>query len=465
MVPRTLLVAIVAAGLAALSGAAAPTGEPAAFRTDRSLRVLSSNPRYFTDGSGRAVYLTGSHVWWNLLGSRTWKVDCDRGRVRPFRFRDYLDQLTGHGENFIRLWTIELTTWKQCGETVVVPLQPWRRVGPGLARDGLPKFDLRRLNPAYFSRLRSRVLAAKRRGVYVSVMLFEGWGELFQPKPWRAESHPFFRANNVNGVDPDLDGDGTLRELYSMRTPKSRRFQEAYVRRVIRTVGGFDNVLYEIANESSVSSSAWQYHMLDFVRRYEAGRGRRHPVGLSYLHGDQPGRVLSRSRADWIAPYDPRHLTDPPVAAGRKVVISDTDHHCGLCGDGTFPWKTFMRGYNPIFMDEGIQEQRDEDVRVAMGRTRRYALRLDLARSAPRPDLCSTRYCLVVPARQYLLYGPEGGPLTVDLSAAPGRRFSVEWGHPLRGAPVRGANVSGGGVERLTPPFGGPVIAFLRRTS
>ena len=29
------------------------------------LRVHPENPRYFTDGSGRAVYLTGSHVWNN----------------------------------------------------------------------------------------------------------------------------------------------------------------------------------------------------------------------------------------------------------------------------------------------------------------------------------------------------------------------------------------------------------------
>jgi hypothetical protein len=30
------------------------------------LRVLASNPRYFTDGSGKAIFLTGSRVWENL---------------------------------------------------------------------------------------------------------------------------------------------------------------------------------------------------------------------------------------------------------------------------------------------------------------------------------------------------------------------------------------------------------------
>ena len=31
------------------------------------LRVHPDNPRYFTDGSGRAVYLTGAHTWNNLV--------------------------------------------------------------------------------------------------------------------------------------------------------------------------------------------------------------------------------------------------------------------------------------------------------------------------------------------------------------------------------------------------------------
>jgi hypothetical protein len=33
------------------------------------LSVLISNPRYFTDGSGKATYLAGSHSWWNMQDS------------------------------------------------------------------------------------------------------------------------------------------------------------------------------------------------------------------------------------------------------------------------------------------------------------------------------------------------------------------------------------------------------------
>jgi hypothetical protein len=31
------------------------------------LRISPINPRYFTDGSGKAIYLTGSHTWTGLI--------------------------------------------------------------------------------------------------------------------------------------------------------------------------------------------------------------------------------------------------------------------------------------------------------------------------------------------------------------------------------------------------------------
>jgi len=69
-----------------------------------------------------------------------------------------------------------------------------------LARDGKPKFDLSRYNPEYFERLRTRVRAAGERGIYVSIMLFEGH-ELENFTAW--PFHPFEEGNNINGIDPD----------------------------------------------------------------------------------------------------------------------------------------------------------------------------------------------------------------------------------------------------------------------
>src|SRR5687768_18103683 len=103
------------------------------------LRVSSSNPRYFTEQSGKAIYLTGSHTWANLI---------DRGPSDPppaFDFNGYLDFLQKHHHNFIRLWARHVTWYHGYGkaELYAAPLA-WPRPGPGHALDGKPKFDLAR---------------------------------------------------------------------------------------------------------------------------------------------------------------------------------------------------------------------------------------------------------------------------------------------------------------------------------
>jgi hypothetical protein len=78
--------------------------------------------------------------------------------------------------------------------------QPWPRTGAGTAKDGKPKFDLEVFNESYVDRLRERVIAAREAGIYVAVMLFDGWALHISPAPDNVEGHPFHAANNVNGV-------------------------------------------------------------------------------------------------------------------------------------------------------------------------------------------------------------------------------------------------------------------------
>ncbi len=66
------------------------------------LTAHPTNPRYFTDGSGRAIYLTGSHTWNNLQHNSVYPgVDYER----------YLDFLKKYNHNFIRLWVWEQAAW------------------------------------------------------------------------------------------------------------------------------------------------------------------------------------------------------------------------------------------------------------------------------------------------------------------------------------------------------------------
>jgi len=443
------------------------------------LKPHPTNPRYFTDGSGKAVYLTGSHTWNNLS---------DVGPGDPpsaFNFDAYLDFLQRHNHNFIRLWRLEEVAWDtrltpefvEKGAMNTVAPHPWKRTGPGNALDGKPKFDLEKFDAAYFERLRSRLSAAGQRGIYVSVMLFEGCLLQTQANSWK--DHPFHSANNVNGIDGDAEGDGRGLETHMLKAPAVTRLQEAYVRQVLDTVGDLDNVLYEISNEAGAYSTEWQYYMIRFIKEYEQKKPKQHPVGMTFQYSNDAkqlgtNQLLFDSPADWISPnrdaadgHD--YLLNPPPADGKKVILNDTDHLGGIIGDSAWVWKSFCRGHNPIFMDpydnrvvgKGEPEKWNA-LRQSLGQTRRLAGRVDLAAMLPHDNLASTKYCLARPGVAYIVYLPTGGEVAVDLSLASGT-FQVEWVHPVEGTTTPGQPATGGAKQSFTAPFSGEAVLYLSK--
>jgi len=489
------------------------------------LRVHPENPRYFTDGtkgpdgSWRAVYLTGAHTWNNLV---------DMGRSDPpeeFDYAAYLNFLDRHHHNFIRLWAWDSTTWdsranRELGKDFIhhcAPL-PWARTGPGLALDGKPRFDLTKYEPAYFERLRSRVTAAGERGIYVGVMFFEGWGLMHGNRRkgtedgWAWRSHPFNPANNINGLQI-AGADALSGRVHTLGNPEANKLQAAYIRQVVDTLNDLDNVLYEVANEGG--DKEWNWWVVRTVQDYQRTRPKQHPVGITG-HGGERVATMLQSPADWLSPGSQDGYRDPaPAWDQKKVSLLDTDHIWGVGGTHGWVWRSFLRGHNPIFMDpyDGTilgeprgesdaqrraaprppsnrgQDTRDTDkarmaspqfepLRRALGHTRRYADRMNLAAMTPRSELASTEFCLANPGREYLVYLPHpvapppsrviesqpraaGPQVTVDLSEATGP-LHVEWMHPVEGTTHPGPEVTGGAKRTFTAPFPGDAVLYLR---
>jgi hypothetical protein len=434
------------------------------------LRVSEINPRYFTDKGGEAVYLTGSHTWNNLL---------DMGPGDPpeaFDYEAYLAWMKAYNHNFIRLWAWELLNWNTTAnreEEAKIHTsfpQPWVRTRPGIALDGKPKFDLSKLNPVYFQRLEERVKLAGKNGIYVSIMLFEGWGLQFSERAF--ENHPFHPENNINGINGDKDGDGSGVEIHTLSDGQITAIQEAYVGKVLETVNKFDNVLFEISNENHPPSTDWQYHMIRFIRSYEKGLPNQHPVGMTFQYRGGSNQVLFESPADWISPNpEGGYNDDPPPGDGSKVIITDTDHLWGIGGNSRWVWKSFLRGLNPIFMDpydtKILKRSYDpvwvEPLRRSMGYTLLFAERMDLIHMTPEPELASSGYCLVKKGREYLVYLPEESEVTVDLSGFP-VSFKTEWFNPRSGEFKEGELVKGNKKVTFTSPFETPeAVLYLRK--
>lgn len=436
------------------------------------VRVHPENGRCFADPAGRAVLLAGSHLGWELQDD-AWD------RELTFDFERYLDLLARHRQNAIRLWCVEHTRSSDPRVGVAARPMPFARSGSQKALDGRPQFDLGRFDDEYFGRLGARVELARRRGIYVIVMLFQGWSARPSKRhqPWHG--HYLNPRNNTAGLDGDRDGDGSGRLVHTLRQAAVTAVQEAYVRKVVETVGDAENVLYEIANES-LGSEAWHRHIVSVIRGHRQHRASRQPILLSGCRRGLTNAVLRGNDAEAIGvsrTEEEDYLADPPPSDGTHVVVADSDHIAPKTKDPAFVWKNFLRGNHPLVLDWGLAESDDaswEPIRHALGTVRTLAEQMAPAALVPRSDLASTGYCLASPGKEYLVYLPEGGAATVKLEGD-GVNYRLDWrradGTSAAGGKEtareavssRDARVAGGAVRRIESPWRGAATAHLLR--
>jgi hypothetical protein len=458
-------------------------------QTGSPLRRSRANPRYF-ENSGGVVFLTGSHTWNNVQDSGP------TDPPTPLDYNAYVAFLKSKNHNYTRLWAQNLP--KSGCENVPSYVQPfpWKRSGPGRASDGKAKFNLREFDSAYFERLRARVQQAQANGVFVGVMLIEGFGVIQCGRS--DDGFPFYAANNINNIHAargpaNWKRTGSFRDIrnfpfytrYFCRhewvtgaNPAVVEIQKAYVSKVVNTLNEFDNVVWEISNEAGANSTNWQLDLIQFIREAEANLPKKHPVGFTFQYGTTCGgqtETLFQSDADWISPGtdvgDYRGLDNGPAPNdGEKVILSDTDHLWGVGGNPLWVWKSFLRGLNVLYMDSpfgdhSMQLKTDDGVRQAMGDVLSFARSLPLAKLVPSTTTCSTGFSMIDQGKEYLCLAPSGGRFRMDLSVEGAAKFSLEWFDiSTRQRSLGGAYVGSGTQSFVCPSGDKPCILHLKRT-
>jgi hypothetical protein len=461
--------------------------------------TVTANARYFQDSRGTALTLNGSQTW-NTL--QDWGIG---GPPQPLDFVAFVQFLLAHGQNFTLLWTVEMpracglpTTADSPPDITISPL-PFARTGPGSASDGGLKFDLHKFDPAFFRRLRERTEALRKAGIYAGVYLFTG--EF--PNVFRCahDGYAFSRANNINDIVDGYAGSGKNGTGSTDVTDPNpvTQIQDAYVERVIDTLNDEPNVLWIVSEEASSGSLWWNNHQIAHIRAYEAQKPYRHPIGYAAPVG-VPDTVIYNSDADWVAPAA---ALSPVNSCGTgsppcKVNVNDSDHsYYGTIWRDTpqknrnYAWKNFMNGNQVLFMDpyevywpregrnmcispvRGIcsgPDARWNNLRDNLGYIVRVSQKLNLVNVAPHSSLCSTGFCLAQtpPAgAEYMIYAPDGGAFTVDLSAMPSSRsLSVEWLNPSTGEEIQARRLSAGSpAQSFVPPFPGDAVLYLVDTN
>ncbi len=436
------------------------------------LSVHPINKRYFINPEGDAVYLAGAHVWQNLQdygpgNPPTTSCNFNQGEAHNCGVEEW-QYLRARGHNFTRGWHWEQEQGYEGTTGYTTRPIPYLKEANGL-------YNLNAYDENYFNQLRNRVAAAQANGLYISVMLFNGWSIQQRSTeegddPWLG--HPFHINNNSTwsgGFNPDIDGDGG-EEVHALIHSEVTAVQKAYVERVVQELNQFDNIIWEICNEcgdshnqiSKAATVEWMEDMADHIRTLEGAEGmQQHLIWLSAPWGGANAELLASSAEVVAVSGGVSHHQSPPAndpSEHEKIVILDSDHidnpscvdwepgrelWCGYA----WPWKVFTRGYNAALMDtvrtvypigpigpaDPVFDPPVEATRFALGQTARYGNEViqNLAGMQPSEELIVSqiggedlRYVLANQGQEYLVFRPESGLFELELLAG---NYAYHW--------------------------------------
>jgi hypothetical protein len=407
------------------------------------LTLLHAEGTTFVDGNGNTVYLAGTHTW----------NDAQTYANEPqFTFQQFSDfEKDSVDANFIRYW---LRPQVSNGDSTFPDSQlPFVRAADG-------KWDLTQFNQGFFEQLATNIGIAAQNGQYVDVQLLSGIGDF-------GTDDPFTAANNVQGVGNGTPGDSALQQ-----------YEQAYVAKILQTIGNAPNVIYEVANETA--DVGWQESIVNFVHSYEQQQGLLpQMVGITApgAFSASPETInpeLAASNADWISPSGTFFQNNPTPPVNKPTIVDD-DHTGGVTDPG-WAWKLLTTGNSVAYMDDmagsgltdpvyaggldavpgtsyngGDADIRDA-IRLGIAETRQVAANLDLTGMTPQGDLSSTGYALADPTKgEYVVYAPSGGSFSVDLSGSSGSLHAA-WVNVASAATTNAGTVQGGGSLTFTAP-------------
>ncbi len=444
--------------------------------TDAPIALHPDNPRYFLFRGKPTVLITGTEHYGAVLNT-------------AFDHASYLDTLARDGLNLTRTFSgayMEHPAAFNIAGNTLAPAEgrlvcPWARGDqPGYAAGG-NRFDLTRWDGAYFARLRDFVRQASDRGIVVEYVLFcPFYGE----EQWALS--PMNAANNVNGV-----GAVGREEVYTLGDEPLQRVQEAFVRKVVTELAGFDNLYYEICNEPYFGgvTLAWQHRIADVIAATEAGLGVRHLIAQNIANGS--GRVSEPHPAVSILNF---HYAAPPVAVAENYALGLAigDDETGFRGteDATYrteAWQFLLAGgtlfdhldYSfSVGHEDGTFHYPDSqpgggstELRRQFGILKRFMESLDFLRMAPDPEAVAgplpegvSCHLLSQPGACYAAYIDGRGLHELPLRLAEGE-YVAEWISPLTGEVLARDTVRAaeGPTPLRCPDYGDGVALRLHR--
>jgi len=399
-----------------------------------ALAPLKSNPYYFQDAKGKPVWVAGDST----------------GAFSSYEF-DYatcFDTLKANGLNFCRTWVCK---GRECSPDGKVTFYlAYQRPGPGIAKDGKPKCDLTKFNPAFFERLKAVCQAAKDRGIYLHLILLDAWN-IKNKAPFGVNVYNL--ENNINGVDADVNKDGDAKdpgEFCSLTNTGVLNVQKAFIKKVIDEVNHFDNIIFEIANENYYSKE-WELYLCDYVKLCEKGK----PVKHMVMPKDLPHHDYADIKT-WNLPK--LHAELLKARNLKQPLIWCTDG-IGEPDDSTVRkavWTVFTSGGHADYLDSSLSELGKNPTRPEMraqyGYVAAFVKKLRFWEMTPDDGLVKSGSAYAIASKNELVaFLPSGGEVTLDLTKMNGK-LSARWFDPRTGKYNKESQINGGGLSKFKAP-------------
>jgi hypothetical protein len=448
----------------------------------RPLALHPDNPHYFLFRGKPAVLIGSTEHYGAVLNG-------------DFDYVRYLDVLAKDGLNLTRTFS---GTYREIPGSFGIAdntLSPARNFACPWARGDGDQFDLTKYDDAYFARLKDFVKKAGERGVVVEYVLF---CTLYNDQLW--DINPMNPKNHTTDI-----GQVPRREVFTLKHPKLLAAQEAFVRKAVAELNGFDNVYFEICNEPYFEgvSDEWQARVAAVIAGAEKGLPNRHLVAQNIANDKKKVEKLTPGVS--ILNF---HYATPPETVGMNyshdVVLSDDE--TGFNGKEdvhyrTEGWDFVMAGgaaydnldysFTPGHPDGTLADYQSPGggspaLRRSLGALRRFAEDLDLVHMKPmngvvvggkasvglargkaadsvRAGHVTTRV-LANAGAAYAVYVRGGQSVELSLELPKGS-YRVEWVDTKSGDVAKGETIEhGGGVRTLgSPAYEEDIAVRVRR--
>ena len=385
---------------------------------------------------------------------------------------EHLDQLQAAGGNYVR-----------CTMSSRDPGNLWP-----FARQG-DLYDLNRWNDAYWQRFETFLEETARRDIIIQIELWDRFD--FTREPWQA--NPLNPKNNLNytaqesGLKEEIHTHPGQRESAFFRSVPSLennlvvlKYQNVFVDRLLSVSLPYGHVLYCIDNETNESPKWGEYWARRIrAKASEAGVSAHvtemwdpwnlldpmhdntyhHPEIYTFVDVSQNNHQKGQAHYDNALKRRAELRDTPRPMNNVKIYGADTGRY-GTTRDGIERfWRAIFGGHASARFHRppsglGLSERAQRMIRSA----REVTGAIDLFRCEPHNDLLGERganeaYCLAEPGRQYAVYFPSAGEVTLDVRVA-SQPLTARWYDIDEGRWLETSSVDDGVIRLKTPEQG-----------